>query len=531
MAQLQLLTRFNISDSGKGCHIRVGDLDGDGRLEVLLCQPCSVSDERYFPHCVRFLAAYNLEGEKLWQVGTPDLENDLSTDNDIPVQIFDIDNDGNNEVLYATDEEFFILDGASGTVKKSYPLPDKSAHDVIIIADLEGKGYPQNIILKNRFHQLWAMDANFNVMWTYKGNIGRYPWPYDINGDGRDELIAGYSILSGDGDVIHTIDGESGHSRYTWVGDLYQSVSYGRAITVLGDKISILGTDLSLHRQMESNHCDIAMGNFIKGDVGTEICCTGEKTAILNSRGTVLNEFDAKSGAAVAVHNIDGSDLDMLLLHSGSSPAMLCDSGLNPIYTFSQCSKVLWADLFGDSVADIVLISGDNLEIYSMVHTELIPPAVPYFRPQPKRLYNYTRFAGEMEPSQYALAYITGSFSDKDLESWATNCTLGNDISADEIISRADFAVLLAEALDLKAYERENFTDVYPSDYFAKSVGILKKLAISEGVLGKFNPLAPMTAEQAVDMIKKAGYECVLMADGELTKKQAARIVLELLTR
>lgn len=531
MTQLQLLTRFDVSECGRGCHIRVGDLDGDGRLELLLIQPDSVSDSRYFPHSVRFLAAYNLEGEKLWQAGTPDLENDLSTENDIPVQIFDIDNDGNSEVLYVSDGELIILDGASGTVKKSHPLPDKSAHDVIIIADLEGKGYPQNIILKNRFHQLWAMDANFNVMWTYKGNIGRYPWPYDINGDGRDELIAGYSILSGDGDVIYTIPDECGHSRYTWVGDLYQSTSNGKTITVLGDKISVLGTDLSLHRQLQSNHCDIAMGNFSPEETGTEICCTGDKTAILDSKGNILNELDAKSGAAVAVHNIDGSDLDMLLFHSGSSPAMLCDYNLNPIYTFSQCDKVLWADLFGDSVSDIVLLSGDKLEIYSMVHTELIPAAVPYFRPQPKRLYNYTRFAGEMEPSQYALPYITGSFSDSDLEEWATNCTLGKDISADDIISRADFAVLLTEALNLKAYERENFADVYPCDYFAKSVGTLKKLGIAEGVLGKFNPYAPMTAEQAVDMIKKAGYECVLMADGELTKKQAARIVLELLVR
>lgn len=447
------------------------------------------------------------------------------------MQIFDIDNDGNNEVLYIFDGNLIVLDGSNGTVKKSHPLPDSSAHDVIIIADLGGKGYPQNIILKNRFHQLWAMDSNFNVIWTYRGNIGRYPWPYDINGDGRDELIAGYTVLSGDGDVLYTIPNESSHSQYTWVGDLYQSINDGRAITVLGDKITVLGTDLSLRHQFEVSHFDIAMGNFCPENSGTEICCTGELTSILDGNGHLLKSFDAKSDAAVSVHNIDGLGFDNLLLHSGSSPAMLCDSELQPLYTFSQCDNVLWTDLFGDSVADIVLLNQDKLEIYSMLHTQTTQPSLPYFRPQPKRLYNYTRFAGEMEPSQYALSYITGKFYENDLEEWATACTLGNDISSNDIISRADFAVLLVEALKLKAYERENFTDVYPCSYYARSVGILKKLGIADGMLGKFSPSSPMTAELAVDMIKKAGYDCVCTNDGELTKKQAARIVLELLIK
>jgi len=40
-----------------------------------------------------------------------------------------------------------------------------------------------------------------------------------------------------------------------------------------------------------------------------------------------------------------------------------------------------------------------------------------------------------------------------------------------------------------------------------------------------------MTAEAAAQMINKAGHSCFAMTDGDLTYRNAARIVLELLLR
>ncbi len=531
MNQLQLLAKIDIFGQPKGCHMRLGDLDGDGRLEIVLLQPDSGFDDRYFPHSVIYAAAYNLDGEMLWQFGTPDLDADSLCDSNIPAQIFDIDNDGNNELLLISGGEMLFLDGMTGQIKKQYPLPAPDAHDAIIIADLEGKGYPQNIVLKNRFHQLWAMDSNFNVMWTHKGNIGNYPWPYDINNDGRDELIAGYSVLSGDGDVLFTIPEDSGYAKYTWVGDLYHRGDSKKAIAVLGDKITLLDTEGEMLWQNSCPATDIALGNLRPDYSGTEICCAGDLTSILDCYGAKIAENNIRSNKLTAVHNLDGTGNDMLILHSSSSPATLCDSELNPVYTFPNCTKVVWADITGDMTADILILCDDRIEVYSAKQKDLSVSVVPYFRPQSKRLYNYTDFASEMEPSQYALSYITGSHSDIELESWATDCALGNDITSDEPISRADFVVLLVAALGLLAYERENFTDVSNNDYFATAVGTAKKLGIIEGTLGRFNPHAPMTAEAAVEMIKKAGHNCFCMTEGELTRRHAARIVLELLLR
>ncbi|MBS7299220.1 MAG: S-layer homology domain-containing protein [Eubacteriales bacterium] len=530
MNQLQLLTKIDLTEAPKCSHIRLGDLDGDGRLEIVILQPDICQDDRYFPHSVSYAAAYNLDGELMWQFGTPDNDNESFPDCNIPAQIFDIDNDGSNEVLIISDGEMLFLDGMTGQLKKKFPLPSPDAHDAIIIADLEGKGYPQNIVLKNKFHQLWAMDSNFNVMWTYKGNIGNYPWPYDINNDGEDELIAGYNVLSGDGDILNSISGESGYAKYIWVGDLYRRGDAQKTITILGDKITALTTSNEILWQNDISAEDIALGNLNPEIQGTEVCYTCDNTAILDCYGAKAATSELKGKKLTAVHNLFSEGRDSLILHGGNSPAILLDNTLTPIYTFPTCNKLIWADLTGDGVADILLLCDDRIEIYSSSQKDLTASVIPYFRPQAKRLYNYTDYACEMEPSQYAMSYITGS-DNTDIEAWATNCALGNDIVGDEIISRADFAVLFVSALNLHAYERDNFSDVSGKDYFAEAVGTLKKLGFAEGTLGKFNPHAPMTAEAAVDMIKKAGHNCFCMTEGELTYRHAARIVLELLLR
>ncbi len=529
MTQLQLIKRIDASMCGKGCHLRLGDINGDGRMEIVLLQPDNGFDERYFPHSVRCATAFDLEGEMLWQVGSPDLETDFTTDSQLPAQIFDIDNDGNNELLYISGGEFIILDAQSGTEKKKYPLPAPDAHDAIIIADLEGKGYPQNIILKNRFHQLWAMDLNFNILWTYKGNIGYFPWPYDINGDGRDELICGYTVLSGDGEPLWTVPDTSGCATYTWVGDIFQKGEEIRTVAVLGDKLTLLDTDGNLLWQTDVPCIDVAVGNFLPQLGGAQICLADENIAMLDCNGSFLASSDIRTSHVSSVNNLTKNGQDMLLCYNSSAPATLYDCDFNPVYTFNYEDKIIWADLIGDGVSDIVLLFGDNIEIYSSAQKNLSEAVVPYARPQPKRLYNFSVYAGQTAPSEYALSYITGSFADDALITWAKKCSESNDDASNESVSRADFAVLITEALGLRAYERDNFADIYPTDYFADAVGTLKKLGIAEGTLGRFNPRGAITASAAAEMVKNAGRMCSLNSGEELTKRDVAKLILKLI--
>ena len=73
--------------------VRVGDLNGDGSPDLLFVQSDYGSRE------IRCLTATTIHGERLWQAGEPSAANGRIY-SDLPVQVYDWDDDGVNEVLY-----------------------------------------------------------------------------------------------------------------------------------------------------------------------------------------------------------------------------------------------------------------------------------------------------------------------------------------------------------------------------------------------------------------------------------------------
>lgn len=543
-----LLNKIDISEAGNACRMWLGDIDGDGRMEFVMVQPDCGFDDRYFPHSVSCATAFNLEGEMLWQIGTPNPEV-RGSGADIPAQIYDIDNDGNNEFICVMEDNLCIFDGKTGNLKEKHSIPDENAHDCIIIADLEGRGHAQNIILKNRYSKLWALDTNYNVMWTFEGNIGHYPWPYDLNGDGYDELIAGYTVLDHNGNVLWTIDMED-HADCIWVGDLDQNPDTGVAVLVGGQDTTAYTADGKLiwrySDTVESQN--IAMGNFRPDNKGTEMGGLDriDRSGPEGIDGLFITDYQGKtlykenrtvpgwSTIATSIHNFDGSGNDHLLAYRRNGlPAAIYDGYMNPIFTFPFDGHIMWTDLIGDGQAQILIYSDREVQIFSAKEMDLSKAVVPYTRPQPKRLYNWTRYWGsEMSPSQYAVNYITGNFTNCDVFAWAEN-----DIAdADKPITKADFTVLLVNALKLHAYEQHNFEDVKATDYFADAVSIAKKLGIAEGKDNKFFPKNVITFGEAVAMMSKAkktdvDYSSLLNINDDnqdLTKGDAAKIILSL---
>jgi hypothetical protein len=542
-----LLKQFEHKATGLGCRMWLGDIDGDGRMEIVMVQPDSGFDDRFYPHSVVCATAYNLEGEQLWQIGEPD-PNVNGSGADIPAQIYDIDNDGNNEFLCVMNDELCIFDGKTGELKEKHLLPNEHAHDCIVIADLEGTGYPQNIILKDRYHQIWALDTKFEVMWTFKGNVGHYPWVYDLNGDGKDEIIAGYTVLNGRGEKLWTIDMED-HADCIWVCDLHQDKE--PVVLVGGSDTTAYSTDGKLLWRftdtVESQN--IAPGNFIPEYEGTEIAGLDRisRNDVIGPDGNIIPAPEGKDGVFVfdhnansifkedrqvpgwktivtTIHNFERSAQDYILAYRRSDvPGGVYDANMNVIFELPFEGHVMWTDLIGDGLSQLIVYDDEKIAIYSTEKTDLSKATVPYSRPQPKRLRNWTRYWGsEMSPSQYAVNYITGDFATNDINSWAIKCA--SEKADNEAVSRADFIVLLVSALNLKAYERDNFKDILPRDYYYEAAGIAKKLGIVDG--DKLNPNAPITAQAAMDMLKKANVMAAINvpAETELKKWQVARL-------
>jgi len=417
--------RFDCSAAGVRCKVLLGDLNGDGVMELLFVQADGGIDDRYVPHQVIALTAYNLAGELLWQVGTPS-DDAGGPGSDYPAQIYDWDQDGFNEVLCVMDGQFLAIDGRDGSVKRQLPLPGEHAHDCIIICNLRGTKAPQDIIVKDRYRKLWAMDSDWNVLWTYEGNPGHFPYAYDIDGDGRDEIVAGYDLLNADGQLLWSTLPLEDHADCIWIGDVLgrgdKQIVIGGSVTVMYDRH---GKELWRYDgSIESQH--IALGKFVSGQPGLQVAGldrivrgdTGEKFSesgkdgifMIDCEGKELWKEDRKSnGWLTIIQTITGWDdneLDYILAfrRGGGVPPTLYDGEMNIVAQFPVDGYVVFADLTASGLEQVIVYNNQEVSIFgskpcpgvgeTFDYSVLLSSVSNQPIPQTKRLYSSTLYPG-----------------------------------------------------------------------------------------------------------------------------------------
>jgi hypothetical protein len=152
----------------------------------------------------------------IWQKGRPDPRNGLLT-NDTPFQIHDIDGDGKNEVVLVRDFKLQILEGRTGEPRKTVAMPametdiserpyELNSGDSIAFANLSGGKVASEIILKDRYKYFYVFDKDLKPLWRGSGQTGHFPYPLDINGDGREEFVLGYTLWSPEGKPLWSHD-------------------------------------------------------------------------------------------------------------------------------------------------------------------------------------------------------------------------------------------------------------------------------------------------------------------------------------
>ncbi|MBN2699743.1 MAG: hypothetical protein JXR52_13030 [Bacteroidales bacterium] len=217
--EMKLWKKISTEGFGTGRNLRFGDLNHDGSVDVLIGQVIhhGPKDRNSELSCI---TAMTFEGEVLWQTGRPDPWKTMLT-NDVAFQIHDLDNDGKNEVIYCMNQKMIIAEAGTGKTIFERPTPPspggrplESGHnifprilgDCLFFCDLRGGGYDGDVIIKDRYRYVWAFDSNLNLLWSNECNTGHYPYAFDVDGDGRDEVIMGYTLFDDDGEKIWSLD-------------------------------------------------------------------------------------------------------------------------------------------------------------------------------------------------------------------------------------------------------------------------------------------------------------------------------------
>lgn len=313
------------------------------------------------------------------------------------------------------DKRLVVLDGATGAVKKAKELPAEEAHDCIIIANLTGHESAREIIVKDRYFNMWALDENFDVMWTHKGNPGHFPLAYDINGDGKDEVMAGYDMLAAYGTLMWSCKDLDDHADCLWIGDVNEDgkpeVCVGGSVTCLYDA---QGNEIWRYDgSIESQH--VALGKYIPDAPGLQVAgldriCRGDGYKsqwngkdgmfLLDCNGKEIWKEDRKTDGWLTIvntyRNWNGEGVDYILAYrrGGGVNPTLYNGEMEAVLTFPEDGYVISADLFGRNMEDAVIYAGGKAFIYSGTAYDLSQKPSGKAIPQTGKLYRSTLYPG-----------------------------------------------------------------------------------------------------------------------------------------
>jgi rhamnogalacturonan endolyase len=380
-----LWKKIDISAFGTDRNLRIGDLNGDGENELLFAQRQQYlgSGDYCYISC---LTATDLDGNILWQTGKPSPQGPTTAD--LCFQVHDIDGDGAAEAIYAKDFQLVIADGATGEIRQAIPTPAtqppeipggyplaRIIGDALYFCDLRGTGRADTILLKDRYKRTWAYDDQLRLLWEHACETGHYPTSYDIDGDGREELLMGYELINGEGKVVWSLD-TFDHADSSVIGE-FGPPGTGIVVALAGSDAGFFLLDAEgkqiVHYPM--GHAQTISVAKLRPDVeGLQIVVNtywGAPgiTLILDHRGRILREFEPMHCASLLNPvNWPGDGTDLLLLSTDPEEGGLMDGWGERAVMFPNDGHPLLCcdsrDIDGDGVDEILTWDFNALWIY-----------------------------------------------------------------------------------------------------------------------------------------------------------------------
>ncbi len=422
--KMKLYKKINLKDFGTGRQIRFGHLCGGSDWYIVLAQGQRRVRRDDCSH-ISCLTAIDLDGNILWQRGEPSTEYDQGKISaDYPLQVYDIDGDGFDEVITAKNFELRILDGRTGVIKKKVKLPlsdkmddkiigvpngvypfDRINADGIRICNVSGKDRPTDILIKDRYCRIYLFNSDLELLWFFRSdkNTGHFPYACDINRDGFDEILCGYNLLDHTGKLLWSYPIKSDHTDEIISGHFMAGSNEGHFACVSGSEGFFIGDyHGNIIRRDNIGHAQrVSTGNYCLERPGFELAVVnywGHQGIVYlyDSEGNPLWEFENElSGNMLTPVNWDGDGRDLILLNADSKRGGLLDgTGVRCVSFPEDGHPVMCAEainLTGDARDELVVWDYHWLYIYTQDDDFMENAYAPVKYPH----YNASNYRGE----------------------------------------------------------------------------------------------------------------------------------------
>lgn len=393
----KLWKQFKTPLFGAGRNVRFGDLDGDGKPDMLIAQNVAKVDGDGSTE-ISCLTAMTFDGKMLWQVGKPNPRNGLLTC-DTPFQVHDIDGQGYCDVVLVRDYKLQVLDGKTGKVKRSNWMPkitgytkfeaafappklwphQRDAGDSIAFVNFSGNKHRTELVIKDRYWNFWVFDKSLQLLWTGQGALGHYPYAYADPSTGKDLLCIGYALWDGTGKQLWSLDQElKDHADSVAVGNLTDNPKEKPSHYY---SCSDEGFVLADHRGVLTKHHRIGhaqtacIGKFRSDLPGLQYVCINfwknpGIITMIDPQGKILRQEEPiHSGSPLLPVNWRGDGREFILLSGNVKEGGMTDGDMRRVVMFPDdghpdlCAAVM--DLTGDARDEIILWDQERVWVYT----------------------------------------------------------------------------------------------------------------------------------------------------------------------